>query len=109
MSGHHNQPTGYIPMEKQKKRMPLDVITGYTHQQSRSTCIFTQSDTLLQMMDSLAQGGPPGEAPPNMLASIQSYLDRTEELMQNPTVLLPSLPDPPAPGDPLLPSVYHKL
>lgn len=60
-------------------------------------------------MDSLAQGGPPGEAPPNMLASIQSYLDRTEELMQNPTVLLPSLPDPPAPGAPLLPFVYHEL
>lgn len=61
------------------------------------------------MMDSLGQGGPPGEPPLNMLASIQSYLDRTEELMQNPTVLLPSLPDPPAPGALLLPFVYHKL
>ena len=47
-------------------------------------------------------GGAPGERPPNMLASIQSYLNRTQELMQNPTVLLPSLPDPPAAGSILL-------
>ena len=51
-------------------------------------------------MDSLGQGGPPGERPPNMLASIQSYLNRTQELMQNPTVLLPSLPDPSTTGLP---------
>ena len=56
-------------------------------------------------MDSLGQvpggfAGAPGERPPNMLASIQSYLTRTQELMQNPAVLLPSLPDPPAPGQP---------
>ena len=38
-----------------------------------------------------------------MLASIQSYLNRTQELMQNPTVMLPSLPDPPAPGQPTVP------
>lgn len=58
-------------------------------------------------MDSLGQGlvgmgAPPGERPPNMLASIQSYLNRTQELMQNPTVLLPSLPDPHAQGKLLL-------
>lgn len=58
-------------------------------------------------MDSLGQGasgwgGTSGERPPNMLASIQSYLHRTQELMQNPTVLLPSLPDPPASGRTIL-------
>lgn len=74
------------------------------------TC--TSSDmyscSALQLMDSIGLGGngwngAPGERPPNMLASIQSYLNRTQELMQNPTVLLPSLPDPPAPGSILLP------
>lgn len=66
------------------------------------------SCSALQLMDSIGLGGngwggAPGERPPNMLASIQSYLNRTQELMQNPTVLLPSLPDPPAPGSILSP------
>lgn len=76
-----------------------------------SLCDLTISCLALQLMDTLGQGsnglgGPPGERPPNMLASIQSYLNRTQELMQNPTVLLPSLPDPPAPGTLLLPYLH---
>ncbi|KAL0048365.1 hypothetical protein WJX82_001722 [Trebouxia sp. C0006] len=42
-----------------------------------------------------AFGGMPGERRPNMLASIQTYLDKLQEIMQNPSVLLPSLSYPP--------------
>ncbi|KAL0020050.1 hypothetical protein WJX77_009390 [Trebouxia sp. C0004] len=40
-------------------------------------------------------GGMSGERRPNMLASIQTYLDKLQEIMQNPSVLLPSLSYPP--------------
>ncbi|KAL0042866.1 hypothetical protein WJX79_001929 [Trebouxia sp. C0005] len=42
-----------------------------------------------------AFGGMPGERRPNMLASIQTYLDKLQEIMQNPSVMLPSLSYPP--------------
>lgn len=42
--------------------------------------------------------GAPGERRPNMLASIQAYLDKLQELMQNPSVLLPSVSYPPGQG-----------
>ena len=45
-----------------------------------------------------AFGGIPGERRPNMLASIQTYLDKLQEIMQNPSVLLPSLSYPPGQG-----------
>lgn len=45
-----------------------------------------------------AFGGMPGERRPNMLASIQTYLDKLQEIMQNPSVLLPSLSYPPGQG-----------
>ena len=45
-----------------------------------------------------ALGGMPGERRPNMLASIQTYLDKLQEIMQNPSILLPSLSYPPGQG-----------
>ncbi len=45
-----------------------------------------------------AFGGMPGERRPNMLASIQTYLDKLQEIMQSPSVLLPSLSYPPGQG-----------
>lgn len=45
-----------------------------------------------------AFGGMPGDRRPNMLASIQTYLDKLQEIMQNPSVLLPSLSYPPGQG-----------
>lgn len=45
-----------------------------------------------------AFGGMPGERRPNMLASIQTYLDKLQEIMQNPSVMLPSLSYPPGQG-----------
>ncbi len=63
----------------------------------------------LQLVDSLggqagqdpnmqAFGGMPGERRPNMLASIQTYLQKLQEIMENPSVLLPSLSYPPGQG-----------
>ena len=68
----------------------------------------------LQLMDSI--GGQVGQDPnmqafsgdrrPNMLASIQEYLDKLQEVMQNPSVLLPSLSYPPGHGEHTL---HHKF
>lgn len=53
-----------------------------------------------------AFGGMPGERRPNMLASIQTYLDKLQEIMQNPSVLLPSLSYPPGQGLQLLTTTF---
>lgn len=45
-----------------------------------------------------AFGEGPADRRPNMLASIQTYLEKLQEIMQNPSVLLPGLSYPPSQG-----------
>ena len=45
-----------------------------------------------------AFGEAPADRRPNMLASIQTYLEKLQEIMQNPSVLLPGLSYPPSQG-----------
>ena len=45
-------------------------------------------------MQALAEGS--ADRRPNMLASIQAYLEKLQEIMQNPSVLLPGLSYPPS-------------